>query len=368
MSSEVRVLEDGVERESPRGATTQWVWLAIGLVIGLGLAVVFVAPLASPAPTTADASSAPEVPADPETPTSELGVAQVVEGFPDALVALTETQAGSLSYLLWPHSGPSVARPLPVTLSSEVELDASGTWIATATVVPGNEGLVLSVGKPSGMSPLTSGVGSFAWHDSEEGLLAYTAVGDGEWGLWTVGANRKPAPAPISGPEGGIVADWGDWGWAIVDPAAAAFTLFNSSGEVRTTREGVPYDSHSGGWLLVGAGQVEMVSSGGGVSVVSELPPELGAPMGGAISPDGAKVAIVGDAGLLLTDVDGAEAVLVEVTARFPSVGWSSDSRFAFVPTARGVMTIDTESEALQAILPHELVRAVGAIPLMSGS
>jgi hypothetical protein len=280
-------------------------------------------------------------------------------------VAITESETGSLEYLLWPYAGPAVSRALPVTVSSEIELDASGTWIATSTVIPGNDGLVLSVGKPSGMSPLASGVESFAWHDSEVGLLAYTAVVDGEWGLWTVGPNRRAVRVSVPPSAMGQIADWGDWGWALTRPETAGFTLLNSSGEVRTTLEGVPYDSHPGGWLVVAAGQLQMVSAGGGVNVVTELPPELGEPRGGAISPDGSKLAVVGDAGVLITAVDGGELTIVEVGVRTPSVGWSSDSRFAFVASARGVVTIDSESATPQAVLSRELVRFVGAIPLL---
>ena len=365
MGGDVRVIEDGIERDHRDARPGVWLWLLVGFVVGLGSGVVFLSPTANPSPPT---TTGPQqtAPPPPNRPADPVGISQVVAGFPDALVAIVETESRSLEYHLWPVEGGIVIRSLPAGITDNVSLDAFGTSLAVAAGIPGEEEALLSMGKSTGITPMAFGVRSFRWHDSSGGYLSYTGVEGGSWGLWTITALRVPElVASDSTVEPGILAAWGDWGWAVYHPETVSFDLLTESGELRTSVEGVPFDSHQSGWLLVLSDRVTLVSAGGGIRALTVPPDAAGAPSAGSISPDAAKVALLGSEGLVIAEVDGgAEPVRLEVEWRAADLAWSSDSRFVLIPGFRGVTVVDTETSSVQTVMRNEIVQGVGVIPL----
>ena len=113
MASDVRVVEDGLEQRPPvRRPASAWVWLAAGIVVGLGVGVV----LFTPAKSFVDEQPA-VVTAPPIAPIEEIltpqGIADVIPGFPDALVVVTGDDGQSLGHILWPSERDKVTRSLP---------------------------------------------------------------------------------------------------------------------------------------------------------------------------------------------------------------------------------------------------------------
>lgn len=350
MSGDVKVIEDGVDNRSssqPVGTTSPWVWLAIGIAIGLGFALVFFTPS-----TTGDATDSPEV-ASPEptaaTPTTifDDGVSARVADFPDAVVAVAAADGGSLQHVIWPAAGPHVARPLPGGDFGQVSFDYSGTWLAASTGLPGGDGYLLAMGKTSNLAPLASDVTSFAWHDSRPGVLSYTErTDDGEWVLKVVGADRNPREVTRGIGIEGEVAAWGDWGWAI-QSAEDRVTLLTDEGEIKTYIGGVALDSHPSGWIVTVNGDgLRMVSAGGGVVRLDIRFESIGGVGDAKLSPDRQKIALVGPHGLKVAQVNGHGEVITVPFSSVPrqdAVAWSSDSRFVILPRSRGVMFLDYE-------------------------
>ncbi|MGH8945126.1 MAG: hypothetical protein ACRDVL_03140 [Acidimicrobiia bacterium] len=192
MTEQVRVVDaDATDRSSPGPPRSNWLLFALGFVVGLGVAVVFTTPagVTTPTVTTIDSFGPPVDPLDPgETPSP--GIGEVIDGFPDAMVTLVETQSGSLTHLLWPVAGSPVERPLLAGIGP-ARFGTSGRWIAGMTAMPDQTGSILSVGITSRFTPLTSSVTSFAWHDSEAGDLAYTQMSGDGGQLWVVLPNRE---------------------------------------------------------------------------------------------------------------------------------------------------------------------------------
>jgi hypothetical protein len=368
MSGDVRVIDDGVEQDQAARGPAPWLWIAIGFAVGLAAGVVFVAPAVTPSEAVATPTEDADVPAAPGQPTEGVGISRVVTDFPDAMVAIAETETGSLQYILWPYATDVVVRSLPVGSSGAVEVDDSGRWVAVTTALPGDDGALLSMGLTTGIAPLESEVASFSWSDTDDGVLGYTRTDAAGWGLWSARAVGEPhLVGTTDDVTGGELVAWGDWGWALAR-ADAGFDLLTPEGVLRTTVSGIALDSHQSGWLLVVDDGVMMVSAGGGVRAIDDFPKLLG-PWGGAISPDGSKVAVLGSNGLGWGPIDGSEApAIVQVGSRAPQVSWSSDSRFVMIPGNRGVHVYDTESRALRTVLPEHLVIWVGVIPLTPAS
>jgi hypothetical protein len=369
MSGEVRVLEESVEREPRRTAPAPWTWLLIGFAVGIGAGVLFLAPALSPTATTQ-----PEVdetaPVVPGRPSEESGIADVVTDFPDALVGLAETQLGSYEYVLWPFASDFLIRGLPIPANGGA-IDSSGTWVAGVMDLP-ESGAMLSMGQVGAIRPIATGVGSHSWHDSREGLLAYTVDTGGVTELWTtslVGGSKEITVLPGLPGDSQIVT-WGDWGYVVSHPESGGFDLLTPDGALKTNVDGVPVASHPSGWVLVvDNGTARLVSSGGGVRGIPDFPRVEGPSLGGAISPDGEWVAVVGTNGLAVGRVDGSEkSVLMNTGFRSAQVSWSSDSRFVMAPSTRGATVFDTASWELTSVLGSVLLDWVGVIPLTPAS
>lgn len=288
----------------------------------------------------------------PQEPVSEIaevdesvGIADAVPGFPDALVAVSETEGRALEYLLWPVAGDPIAPPLPAGDFGTAAFDTSGSWLAISTQVPDSKGLVLSVGRPAFLQPHASNVTSFKWHDGNQPALAYAQVVDDEWHLWEI---RPPGLVPelrASGLEpGGLVAAWGDWGWVIQDLVNNQITLLTPDGELKTTVDGVVFDSTPAGWMIIGDDTgLHWLSSGGGLRALDIGIESIGPILTLAIAPDGESIAMVGTNGVKISPVDG-DGIVTEKTPFFtesPVVAWSSDSRFVVLPSVRGVLVFD---------------------------
>jgi hypothetical protein len=370
MPDDVRVLDDAVDQEKQARVPSQWVWLLIGLVVGLGAGVVLLGPAMGPTATTAVVGDT--APVLPGAPFEELGIAEEIPDFPDALVAISRTQIGSYDYVLWPTDTGDVVRSLPIASPGLPTLDVSGRWIAATTDLDEPGTSLLSMGQVSGISPIFTGVTSHAWHDSEDRLLGYTGVADGEWELWVASPHsgeelvmRRPANS-----EDVRLAAWGEWGFALSYPDRGAFDLITPEGDLKTVVSGTPLGSHESGWILVVEDTVtRLVSAGGGVQAVTDFPQVEGSTLAGAISPDGRRVAVLGSNGLVVGSIDGSEeAVVVDVGLRHYQVSWSSDSRFVLAPALPGATVYDTVSGDVFSILRDRLVVWVGVIPLTTTS
>jgi hypothetical protein len=369
MTEQVRVVDaDTPDRPSAGPPRSNWVLFALGFAVGVGVAVVFTTPggVTTPTATTIDPIAPPEaLPDQGEAPTP--GIGEVVDGFPDALVALVETQSHSLTHLLWPVGGSPIERPLP-SGADAARLDVSGRWLASTMSVPDQTGNVLSVGIASSFSPLTSGVTSFAWHDSETGDLAYTQVSEEEGSLWVVPPTRN-AVLVVAGLDPRVaVSSWGDWGFALQDPVEGQIVLYTPGGEFRSVLAGVAFGSHPSGWVVAADGGLILLSAGGGVNRLDTDLEGVGEVMNAEFSPDGSLIAVRGDDALLVVDSDdGTPLLIFEGRGNQPDLAWTSDSRFVILPhfSGRGVLVVDLESGSMAPVLRDRWsVGAVGVIPL----
>jgi hypothetical protein len=366
MTEQVRVVDgDAPERTTAVPPGSNWLLFALGFAVGLGVAVVFLTSTGvnSPTATTTDVVAIPTTPevADTEIP----GIGELVEGFPDALVAMVELEGRSLTHLLWPVGGPPVERPLPAGGIGMARFDSSGRWFAATTLVPDQEGSVLSVGIASSFPPLVSGVTSFAWHDSQSGELAYTRVSEGAGSLWVVHANRRPVQVVGRLDPLVRVSAWGEWGFVVWNPVSNQMTLYNPGGEHRAVLDGAAYGSHPSGWIVASDGELMLVSAGGGVSRLGTDMDNVGAVMNAEFSPDRSLIAVRGDHGLLVVDAgDGSVLRTVRVPGDNPDLTWSSDSRFVALVHFRGVVVVDAFTAEMTTVLGSRSVEAVGVIPL----
>lgn len=367
VTGDIRVIEDGAERSlRERPPTRPWVWILVGLAIGVGFAVVIATPSSTdPIPEAVEDTV---VDLDPVAPKdTPVGVADVVPGFPDALVAVTRTGRQNLAHLLWPIAGDSVIRPLPVGAFGEAEFDVTGTWLAISTRVPDTGDTFLSMGKPSSLRPLASDVRGFAWHDSQSGLLAYTQVTDDGWQLSISNAGREPYVVASDSENLGAVAAWGDWGWAIqsLEAESESITLLTTAGGIKSVVEGTVLDSSPFGSILMVDDQVRILSAGGGLRSIHVEPAALGGVFAGAISPDGTSAALLGSLGLNVISIAGAVPELtVPFTTAINKVSWSSDSRFVIIPFLSGVIVVNVESgESWEELKAHTVIESA-VIPL----
>lgn len=349
-------------------------WLVIGLTVGIGLAVVFSLASSGDTQEAAPAVSLPDLgqpnAQDAQTPTTETateGVGELVTGFGDTLVAVTQLSGGNLGLLTWPVSGLPREVPLPGFAPADVEFDRSGRVAAMTTPIVDSEGALLSFGTPPRVQPMATGVTGFAWHDTETGHLAYTVVDGDEWLLWTTNTSRVAELVTSDSGIAGAVVGWGEWGFAIQD--GGEFTLLTPEGNPVVTLQGRLLDSDQPWLIVVSEGVVSIVDVGGS-EVLREVDVEpLGEVAAGLVSPDRSKVAVMGSEGHMIIPLAlSLEPTFDSATTGPAQLAWSSDSRFLVSPWFRGVLFIDTvgRGEPVAELTRHTVV-AVTAIPLREG-
>jgi hypothetical protein len=365
--ADVRVIEDGVDSREDRGRPTKkWTLPVVGFLVGLGLGVLVVGPGTGPAVVPPPASVEPGDLGTPveeaEDPPGVPGLAGAIPEFPDAMVAIGVTGGSTLDHMLWPQTGSPSTRP--IVGGNRARFDATSQFIAVSTEVPGREGFLLSLGRFNSMRPVSADVTSYAWHDSKSGLLAYTVVADGGLELFNVHADTTPRMVTDGLAAGSQVSAWGDWGWAIQEPASKV-VLLTPGGEFKDSESGVVYDSHDSGWMFVVDDDLpKLVSGGGGVrSFDDEL--GVGTVVSAAFSPDGEKV-VVGATGGVVVIAPG-RGVLTELKGGVPAwLAWSSDSRFVIAAAASGAVVHDLDTGESYPILRDRPLLAAGVIALRS--
>jgi hypothetical protein len=364
MSDQVTLVEDGTDRASRKAPEIRPSWLlaAAGFIVGLGLGVLVVG---SEPETTEISASLTVPPDDPDLVTDSgedvvpPGIADVIPGFPDAVVVVSGTPVGSaLEWTLWPREAPSTIAPL--TAGDGVELDARSQYVAMSSMVPGMEGAVLSMGRGNDVVPVTSGVTGYVWHDSIPGWLAYTVGAEDTTQVFTAeGGPAADHVVEVAEPSLRIVG-WGAWGFAL--QGADDVILLTPIGEFRDSEVGTVLASHDSGWLfMIESGQPKLVSSGGGVV---RIPADLGVgePITAEFSPDGALVAVSGGGGVVV--VDPSDGSVVELSRLITdTLAWSSDSRFVLTGTGAGVVVFDLETDEVRPVLRDHAVVEVGVIP-----
>jgi len=366
MSNNVTLIEDGVAPPARRERNRpSWALAVAGFVVGLGLGVTVVGP--PPAET--------EQPSSLTTPTGEPPVAtlgtdpvapalgDVVPGFLDALVVISDRGGGALDRILWPNrSGLTVTS---LTGGKGVLLDPEAQHVAMSTTVPGLDGVILSMGRPSAVEPVASGVTSYAWHDSTPGWLGYTVDSVNTTQLFTSkGEFGSTHVVELEG-AGATVVGWGDWGWALQDPVGGVLLLVTPEGEFRDSEVGVGLDTSSDGWVFMAEGEeLKLVSAGGGVRRIAPSA-EVGPIRAARLSPDGQMVAISGSDGLVVLDVESGS--VHELSGMDTDViAWSSESRFLITGTGAGVVIFEIGADTVQAMLREHPVVQVGVVTLGS--
>ena len=163
-----------------------------------------------------------------------------------------------------------------------------------------------------------------------------------------------PAPAP-----GGRVAAWGDWGWAI-QTSPTQVTLLNQHAEFRDQEAGVVYDSRPDGWLFVVGDRPKLVSAGGGVLAL-DADLGIGRLAAAAFSPDRTRVAVVGERGVNILDL---ESGAVDQLGGGPTAQatWSTDSRFVIAPGGSGVVVHDVHTASSYQVLEGNSIMAVEVV------
>lgn len=110
MVGDVEVVMDGVDRDRPkRRPNPPWIWVMAGLVVGFGFGALLSTPVTTTPVPVDDRTPQEPVSAVEEIP-DPVGIADAVPGFPDALVAVSESEGSTLEYLLWPVAGDPIAR------------------------------------------------------------------------------------------------------------------------------------------------------------------------------------------------------------------------------------------------------------------
>jgi hypothetical protein len=335
-----------------------WAWLAVGLVLGAGTAVLALesddpVPMVSTTPAVARGDATAE------------GIGDVVEGFPDGLVAASRSDGQSLQVVVWPLRGEPIVRTIPVGVSrppGPVDFDPSASRLATLLPVPDEAHGVLYAGVPEQAEIVATEVTGYAWHDTDHSRLAYTTTEDDEMLLWSM-TNPPADPELITravGIAGGLRA-WGDWGFAVQDEERDSVVLFTESGEIKTTHPGRVLDSDGEGWLAIGDVEVTLVSSGGGVARIEGL----GEATAARFSPTGDEIALLrADGARVVSLDDGATMAASTERPGIPELAWSSDGRFVVYPAVQGVTVLDTADQSSERVLFERVFTGLGVLPL----
>lgn len=367
MTGETQVVEDAtVDQEREPTSSPPRLWVVLAFVVGLAFGAVFFGPTVNPAPDPVQPDA--NTPLAPGLPIGAVGVATAIPEFPDAVVAITQNGSAA-EYLLWPQArGPS-GITLPVEAERPIRIDVSGVWVAMTQLVPDATGDILSVGRAAGLSATVSGVGSIAWHDSAHGTLGFTRFLDGRWGLWRTQAFFNPHLVADLGSGGdALLHAWGDWGWAI-GRGGEGVDVMAPDGSTSRSFDGLLGSGPSA--AVVESGRTVMLVPAAGPPVPLELPEGLsGSPVTAAVSPDGARVAVLTPRQAVVVGRDGTPVRLWDdLRAPRGPLAWSSDSRFLLVPlTPRGVAALDIETGSATTVLDDFAVRWLGVIPLSGPS
>lgn len=354
-----KVVEDARDSTQPPSSRPGWGWLAAGLVLGAGLAMLVLQPGATEAPTSTTTAGAG---------TALGGIADVIEGFPDGLAAVTRSDGQSLELLIWPVRGDPIERTIPVGASrppDPVEFDVSARRIATLLPVPDQVDGVLYAGVPQDAAIIATDVTGFAWHDTTALQLAFTTFLDNELRLWVLRDNRRE-PELVARAVGivGQVEAWGDWGFAIQDDADDEIVLFTDLGEIKDTSTGRILDSEGTGWLAIDNQGVSLLSSGGGVMGL-EADDIDGEVLAGRFSGDGQRLAVLTSERAHVVSIEnGALQVGTEAPPGVLQLAWSSDGRFVAYPGLVGMWVLDTSTGEAEEILPNRTFTGVGMLPI----
>ncbi|MGD2101604.1 MAG: hypothetical protein PVG83_05155 [Acidimicrobiia bacterium] len=363
MADDLKVRVDGARAEPTRTVQrSTGVMVAAAFIVGLGLGLLIVPGVqeADTPGSSDEETAAAEGLSAPVVPETE-GIYDVVEDFPDALVAVGNDGGSGYEHLLWPLRGPLVSRTMDA--GDDVTLDVASTFIAHTTDIPGLDGRLLSMGRFNSIRPVVTGVTSFAWHDAESGSMAFTTEADGVTKLWTVGADLAADEFPFVPEEPMRVGVWGDWGWAL-ETDHNQTVLVNPEGEERARVRGIPIASTPDGWILVASEGYDMVSAGGGVNRLARQP-DIGFFRDAAFAPNGDMVAVAGSSAVAVMDLHDEGATVTMSSPGSLWVAWSSDSRFLMASGQRGVRILDLgETRASHEVLQHLDIVAGGVIPV----
>ena len=208
------VVEDARDSAVSRPSRQGYGWLGAGLLVGAGLTVLFLGVNPPPESTTST------VGVGDTRIVAVAGIAEVIPGFPDGLVAARRSDGQSLELVIWPEHG-DLRRSVPVGVSSPpdpVAFDVSGRLMATLLPAPGSLGGVLYAGVPDAARDHLA-----RCHRLRLARLIAVATclhhrRDGETLLWVTGGNLAESElvAQAWGSKAGVAA-WGDWGYAVQD-------------------------------------------------------------------------------------------------------------------------------------------------------
>jgi hypothetical protein len=355
-----KVVEDARESREPRTPRPGWGWLGVGLALGAALAVLVLRagpPGEAVTSTTAVAGSGGVA----------GGIADLIEGFPDGLVAVARGDGQSLELLVWPLRGEPIENNIPVGVSrpaDPVEFDVSGRRIATLLPVPDQASGVLYAGVPQDAAIVATDVTGYAWHDTGAFQLAYTTFVDEELQLWVREDNGEPELVTRAVGIDGHVDAWGNWGFAIQDDIRESIVLITDAGEIKDTNTGRILDSDGNGWLAIENQGVSLLSSGGGVRGL-DLEGVEGPVLAGRFSNDGLRLALLTGEQLHVVSVEGGLG-LAESDGRpgVPQMAWSSDGRFVAYPGSRGIWVVDTFSGETEELLVNMTFTGLEMLPV----
>jgi len=332
--------------------------MAVGLVLGAGLAVL-VLRAGAPGEIATITTFAAGV--------DMSGIAAVIEGFPDGLVAVTRSDGQSLELLVWPVRGEPIERTIPVGASrppDPVEFDVSGRRIATMLPVADQGGGVLYAGVPQDAGIIATDVTGYAWHDTGALQLAYTTFVDDELQLWAAlqSGSEPELVTRAVGIEGHVEA-WGDWGFAIQDQIRDNIVVLTEAGEIKDSKAGRILDSIGTGWLAIDNQGVSLLSAGGGVRLFPTETPG-GDMLAGRFSRDGQRLALLTSEGVSVVSLDEALPVVSDGRPGVPQLAWTSDDRFVLYSGTRGIWVVDTASGESEPILADRTFIGLGVLPL----
>jgi hypothetical protein len=353
------MVEEDREPGSDERPRTPWMWLAVGLVLGAGSTILF---LRTDDPAASTSTTLSGVAVEPRE-----GIGDVIEDFPDGLVAVSRGDGQSLQLFVWPLKGEPRIRTIPIGVArppGPVTFDVASRRIATLLPVPDEEDGVLYAGVPEQAGIVATGVTGYAWHDTEPSRLAYTTFADGELVLWAL---SEPAAEPqvVTRAVGivGSVRAWGDWGFAVQDEERTSVILLTDGGEIKTTHPGRLLDSDGVEWLAIADDGVSLVSSGGGVSSGPEaLNREV---IAARFSPDGGDLALLASDGASVISLETG-ATLVESAERpgVPEMVWTSDEGQVLYPATSGILVMDTTDGSSTILLTERIFTGVGVLPV----